>query len=755
MKSRFKQWMTVFMILCVFMSMPAALMEAEAPVEVGDSTKDSQTVSVFSKTDDADQGDTGTLDTIEPPVEEVRPGIGDGVEEKSQATDVAIEEVSLLLDAENLIVNDPEVKHIIEVPGHGSDRMTDLKPATIQLTEGEAVGFASSNEKIATVSEDGIITPHAYGQTVLTVTLKEGKTYKLDLDIVDGTIPTRIDLDPSEPQELKVGKTLKIGYTLHSAARGMAASKIKWTSDNKKVATVNASGKVSAKGAGIATITATTVRGKCQASVDIRVIDPKAKGAGGIPIDQTNFPDERFREVVRFYCDTDNDGALSKSEIKNVKKLRIDTRVKKELRNISSLQGIERLTSLEELYVPYLSQLTTVDLTKNTRLTVLEISGNMTDIDLTKNTRLIEMYIGGEMTEIDLSKNTKLKKLECFGRFEKLDLSKNTELVELSCGENEFLTNLDISQSTKLKVLYCWGRCRLTSVDLTHNTQLEELYCGEGEICSLDLSRNPKLRILECEGDMLNELDVSHNPLLEKLQCNDCGIKSLDVSHNPRLRRLICSSNPLTSLDISKNKYLIQVTKESQHTYHDSVSYGQWRANYLTLDSGVQLITGDDAPAYRLTKDSKRAVYIGKWFKIEMDGKAIRTCTSSKPKVASVKNGVVTPLKAGKTVITVTPTSGNPLKLTLTVKDPTVPSKVSFDEKSITLHVGEDIKPGITVKCVNGYTAATTLTWTSSKPKVASVEANGRITARKKGTAQITVKTSNGKKATMTVKVVK
>ena len=46
------------------------------------------------------------------------------------------------------------------------------------------------------------------------------------------------------------------------------------------------------------------------------------------------------------------------------------------------------------------------------------------------------------------------------------------------------------------------------------------------------------------------------------------------------------------------------------------------------------------------------------------------------------------------------------------------------------------------------------LTWTTSDKKVASVSSNGKVTARKKGTAVITVKTGNGltKKCKITVK---
>ena len=51
-------------------------------------------------------------------------------------------------------------------------------------------------------------------------------------------------------------------------------------------------------------------------------------------------------------------------------------------------------------------------------------------------------------------------------------------------------------------------------------------------------------------------------------------------------------------------------------------------------------------------------------------------------------------------------------------------------------------------------TAQTTLKWTSSKKKYATVDGNGLVTARRKGKATIRVKTANGKKATVKIKVV-
>ena len=71
--------------------------------------------------------------------------------------------------------------------------------------------------------------------------------------------------------------------------------------------------------------------------------------------------------------------------------------------------------------------------------------------------------------------------------------------------------------------------------------------------------------------------------------------------------------------------------------------------------------------------------------------------------------------------------------------------------KTITLYMGNKL----TLKAkVTPQNAKTTLKWTSSKPKVAMVSSKGVVTPKKAGNAKITVKTDNGKSATITVNVV-
>ena len=76
-----------------------------------------------------------------------------------------------------------------------------------------------------------------------------------------------------------------------------------------------------------------------------------------------------------------------------------------------------------------------------------------------------------------------------------------------------------------------------------------------------------------------------------------------------------------------------------------------------------------------------------------------------------------------------------------------------INKKKATVKVGEEINLKVTLKPKN--VTDNTITWKSSNKKVATVDKNGKVTAKKKGTCTITATTSNGKKAKCKITVKK
>ena len=129
------------------------------------------------------------------------------------------------------------------------------------------------------------------------------------------------------------------------------------------------------------------------------------------------------------------------------------------------------------------------------------------------------------------------------------------------------------------------------------------------------------------------------------------------------------------------------------------------------------------------------------------------TWTSSKPRVATVSAaGLVTPVSEGRAKITVRTANKKKATITVTVVDPYKPTGVALNQSGVvTLLMGQTLP---LTAILSPDTAKTTLTWTSSKPRVATVSAAGLVTPVAEGTAKITVRTANRKKATVKVKVV-
>jgi len=125
------------------------------------------------------------------------------------------------------------------------------------------------------------------------------------------------------------------------------------------------------------------------------------------------------------------------------------------------------------------------------------------------------------------------------------------------------------------------------------------------------------------------------------------------------------------------------------------------------------------------------------------------TFASSKKSVATVsKKGVITGKKVGTAKITIKTSKGK--KHTVTVTVAKAPSKVTLNKNTATLEVGDTLQLKATLP---SKTASNKITWTSSNKNVATVSDKGRVTAKGEGTATITVKTYNGKKATCKVTV--
>lgn len=162
--------------------------------------------------------------------------------------------------------------------------------------------------------------------------------------------------------------------------------------------------------------------------------------------------------------------------------------------------------------------------------------------------------------------------------------------------------------------------------------------------------------------------------------------------------------------------YKIQVTK-SGVTYTGYVS-----ANYIDVASEVNVVKGN-AQKLSVSISSSDTVYY------ETDNPAVATVDAA---------GNVSGQKAGTTTIRIYTQCGNFTVCTVTVLE----KGAVLSEKNITLSQGSSKALTATVYPVSATNKK--VTWTSSDTKVATVSANGKVTAKTAGTAIIYAKAAVG-----------
>ena len=124
------------------------------------------------------------------------------------------------------------------------------------------------------------------------------------------------------------------------------------------------------------------------------------------------------------------------------------------------------------------------------------------------------------------------------------------------------------------------------------------------------------------------------------------------------------------------------------------------------------------------------------------------TFTVKNKKVATCKSGVLKGVAKGKTVLMAK--DGDDIAFQCTVEVTAAPSKVSLPSHTLNMGVNQTVqlKPDVGGR-------ASTFTYSTKNKAIAKVSAGGLITAVKKGSTTITVKTYNGKTFSLTVNVLK
>lgn len=124
-------------------------------------------------------------------------------------------------------------------------------------TEDKTVTWSSSDEEIATVSGDGLVTAVEPGEAVITATTVNGLTAECEI-AVNAILVKRIALDRTAVEE-EEGEQFQLTTTVYP--ENATDKTLSWSSSDETVATVDGSGMVTVKSTGSARITAASTDG--------------------------------------------------------------------------------------------------------------------------------------------------------------------------------------------------------------------------------------------------------------------------------------------------------------------------------------------------------------------------------------------------------------------------------------------------------------------------------------------------------------
>lgn len=188
---------------------------------------------------------------------------------------------------------------------------------------------------------------------------------------------------------------------------------------------------------------------------------------------------------------------------------------------------------------------------------------------------------------------------------------------------------------------------------------------------------------------------------------------------------------------------------------------GQAAITVVSVDGGkkASCVVSVKAPAIKLNYKSlplqrKKSTTVVKITSASVKGEKIKSATSSKPKIASVKvkkgKLQIKGRKIGRAVITVVSTHGGKAKISINVKKKVSVSKLSMSKKKYTVKKGKKLRLTVTKKPV---TATNKISFRSSDERIVSVSSKGVVKGKKKGKVTVTAVSSNGKKASCKITV--
>ena len=642
-----------------------------------------------------------------------------------------------------------------------SDKVTVAKGSKTVLTAtitpanatSQKLVWSSDNTNVATVNQAGQVNGIAKGSAVITVKTEDGKLSDTCLvEVVQ--LATSLKLDYTALQ-LDVGKT----KTLTATMKPKSASnlKVKWSSSDKSVATVDGKGKVTAIKAGTATIKVVSgdknVSATCKVTVIQRVTSIKFKeSAPTVKVGKTKklavtmLPETASETAFTWTSSNKKIAKVSKTgKVRGVKPGTVTI-------TVSNADGSAtakcRLTVLQGVTGMKLdkSALTVSKGKKATLKAVIE-PANAADkkvIWTSSNNDVATVNDQGVITAkavgyavITAKTNdggfTDTCRVNVVYGVKSVKLNKTSATLEVDEKLTLTATVLPAKASNK-DVKWISSDKRVAKVTskgvvkaLAKGTAVITVSTVDGgytATCKINVIKKATGVKISRTKATVEKGDTYQ--LTASVQPTDATIRTVKWSSSNKKVATVSATGLVTAVAGGKATITVKSTdggfkKKCVITVHVTPTSLTLNKNTATINTGKTLrLKATLAPA-----DATESV----------------TWTSSKKTVASVSSsGVVTALKGGTTVITAKTDNGLTAKCTVTVNQ--LVQSVKLDKTALTLSPNE--RATLTAKVSPSTAVYQTIEWTSDNTKVAKVTQKGVVTAVAPGEATITAKNLAG-----------
>ena len=572
---------------------------------------------------------------------------------------------------------------------------------TPENAENKSIKWSSNNEAVATVDANGTVTAKSAGTAVITATSTNGKSASCTVKVEKKQIPvTEVRLSESTVGIVE-GSTYKLTATVLPENTTDSKS-VSWSSSNSEVATVDANGTVTAKRAGTAVITATSTNGKtagCTVTVEKKQIPVTevrlSESTVGIvegstyKLTATVLP-ENTTDSKNVSWSSNNEAVATVDANGNVTAKRAGTAVITATSTNGKTAGCTVTVSKKEIPI--------------TEISLDKSSATLTEGETTTlvATVLPENTTYGKSVKWS-SSNVAVATVDLMG---KVTAKRAGTAIITAISENGKTASCTITVNKK--------DTNITITEVRLNKSTETL--KEGDTTTLTATVLPE--------NTTDSKSVSW-------RSSNSEVATVDANGTVTAKRAGTAVITATSTNGKTAGCTVTVSKKEIPITEISLD----KSSATLTEGETTTLTATVLPEN--TTDSKNVSW-----------------RSSNSEVATVDaNGTVTAKRAGTAVITATSTNGKSAGCTVTVSKKEIPiTEISLDKSSATLTEGETTTLTATVLPEN-TTDSKSVSWSSSNSEVATVDANGTVTAKRAGTAVITATSTNGKTAGCTVTV--